>query len=97
MAVRMIDPWVNVSMGGPQPDWMIRVKEDYFRSDRDRVSEPGFAVLRTERINHRNGTGAAPPSCSRDKSAAAVSVLPTPVSVPVTKTRSGLTRTVSPR
>ncbi|HEX5066676.1 MAG TPA: amidohydrolase, partial [Myxococcota bacterium] len=32
MAVRMIDPWVNVSMGGPQPDWMIRVKEDYFRA-----------------------------------------------------------------
>src|SRR5262245_46418370 len=32
MAVRMIDPWVNVTMGGPQPDWMIRVKEDYFRA-----------------------------------------------------------------
>jgi predicted TIM-barrel fold metal-dependent hydrolase len=32
MAVRMIDPWVNVSMGGPAPDWLIRVKEDYFRA-----------------------------------------------------------------
>jgi predicted TIM-barrel fold metal-dependent hydrolase len=33
MAVRMIDCWVNVSMGGAQqqPEWMIRVKEDYFR------------------------------------------------------------------
>lgn len=33
-----------------------RLKEDFFRADRDRVDEPGFAVLRTERINHRNGS-----------------------------------------
>ena len=33
MTVRMIDPWVNVTMGGGQaPDWLIRVKEDYFRA-----------------------------------------------------------------
>ena len=32
MAVRMIDCWVNVTMGGPSPDWLIRVKEDYFRA-----------------------------------------------------------------
>lgn len=34
MAVRMIDPWVNVTMGGggQTPDWLIRVKEDYFRA-----------------------------------------------------------------
>jgi predicted TIM-barrel fold metal-dependent hydrolase len=34
MAVRMIDPWVNVSMGGggQQPEWLIRVQKDYFRA-----------------------------------------------------------------
>ena len=32
MSVRMIDCWVNVTMGGPSPDWLIRVKEDYFRA-----------------------------------------------------------------
>jgi len=32
MALRMIDCWVNVTMGGPSPEWLIRVKEDYFRA-----------------------------------------------------------------
>ena len=33
MAIRMIDPWVNVTMGaGPPPEWLIRVKEDTFRA-----------------------------------------------------------------
>jgi len=39
MAVRMIDPWVNVTMGGPQPEWMIRVKEDYFRAGDEFLSD----------------------------------------------------------
>ncbi len=33
MAVRAIDLWVNTSMGqGKPPDWLVRVKEDYFRA-----------------------------------------------------------------
>ena len=32
MPARMIDCWVNVTMGGPSPEWLIRVKEDYFRA-----------------------------------------------------------------
>ena len=32
MNVRAIDPWVNVNMGEQKPpDWLVRVKEDYFR------------------------------------------------------------------
>jgi len=32
--VRAIDPWVNVSMLGGQapPEWLVRVKEDYFKA-----------------------------------------------------------------
>lgn len=34
---RAIDPWVNVSMLGGQaaPDWLVRVKEDYFKAGDD--------------------------------------------------------------
>jgi predicted TIM-barrel fold metal-dependent hydrolase len=32
MALRAIDPWVNVDMGERKPpEWLVRVKEDYFR------------------------------------------------------------------
>lgn len=32
MSVRAIDPWVNVNMGEQSPpEWLVRVKEDYFR------------------------------------------------------------------
>ena len=32
MAVRAIDPWVNVTMGEQKPPpWLVRVKEDYFK------------------------------------------------------------------
>jgi len=32
MSVRAIDPWVNVNMGDQKPpEWLVRVKEDYFR------------------------------------------------------------------
>jgi predicted TIM-barrel fold metal-dependent hydrolase len=30
---RVIDPWVNVDMGrGKPPEWLVRVKEDYFKA-----------------------------------------------------------------
>ena len=33
MTIRAIDPWVNVNMGeGPPPDYLVRVKEDYFKA-----------------------------------------------------------------
>jgi len=36
MAARAIDPWVNVNMGDQKPpDWLVRVKEDYFRGGED--------------------------------------------------------------
>ena len=32
MTIRAIDPWVNVSMGEQKPpEYLIRVKEDYFK------------------------------------------------------------------
>ncbi len=32
MTMRAIDPWVNVSMGdAPPPEYLVRVKEDYFK------------------------------------------------------------------
>ncbi len=32
MSLRAIDPWVNVNMGeNAAPDWLVRVKEDYFK------------------------------------------------------------------
>jgi predicted TIM-barrel fold metal-dependent hydrolase len=32
VSVRAIDPWVNVNMGEQSPpEWLVRVKEDYFR------------------------------------------------------------------
>ncbi len=33
---RVIDPWVNVNMGAhAPPEWLVRVKEDYFRGGED--------------------------------------------------------------
>jgi hypothetical protein len=33
MQLRAIDCWVNVHMGStPPPEWLVRVKEDYFRA-----------------------------------------------------------------
>jgi len=39
--VRAIDPWVNLSMLGGQrpPDWLVRVKEDYFKAGDDFLRE----------------------------------------------------------
>ena len=36
-----IDPWVNLSMlgGQPPPDWLVRVKEDYFKAGDDFLRE----------------------------------------------------------
>ena len=36
-----IDPWVNLSMlgGQPPPDWLVRVKEDYFKGGEDFMRE----------------------------------------------------------
>jgi predicted TIM-barrel fold metal-dependent hydrolase len=38
---RAIDPWVNVSMLGGQaaPEWLLRVKEDYFKAGDDFLKE----------------------------------------------------------
>jgi len=35
--MRAIDPWVNVNMlgGRPAPDWLVRVKDDYFKAGED--------------------------------------------------------------
>ena len=34
--MRVIDPWVNVNMGAQAPpEWLVRVKEDYFRGGAD--------------------------------------------------------------
>jgi len=42
---RAIDCLVNVDMGDkPQPDWMVRVKEDYFKGDAT------FAVFASGRV-----------------------------------------------
>ena len=36
MSIRAIDPWVNVNMGdNVPPEWLIRVKEDYFKGGAD--------------------------------------------------------------
>ncbi len=36
MSIRAIDPWVNVNMGeNLPPEWLIRVKEDYFKAGDD--------------------------------------------------------------
>ena len=36
MGARAIDPWVNVNMGDQTPpEWLVRVKEDYFRGGED--------------------------------------------------------------
>ncbi len=36
MTVRAIDCWVNVNMGeNPVPEWLVRVKEDYFKAGDD--------------------------------------------------------------
>ena len=39
--VLAIDPWVNLSMlgGQPPPDWLVRVKEDYFKAGDDFLRE----------------------------------------------------------
>jgi len=39
--VRAIDLWVNVNMlgGAPPPDWLVRVKEDYFKAGDDFLKE----------------------------------------------------------
>ena len=39
--VGAIDPWVNLSMlgGQPPPDWLVRVKEDYFKGGEDFMRE----------------------------------------------------------
>jgi predicted TIM-barrel fold metal-dependent hydrolase len=39
--VLAIDPWVNLSMlgGQPAPDWLVRVKEDYFKAGDDFLAE----------------------------------------------------------
>ena len=43
---RAHDCLVNVDMGeGPQPDWMIRVKEDYFRGGASFLSSPELPEL----------------------------------------------------
>ncbi len=41
-AMRVIDPWVNVSMFGGQklaPEWLVRVKEDYFKAGDEFLGE----------------------------------------------------------
>jgi predicted TIM-barrel fold metal-dependent hydrolase len=46
MSVRVIDPWVNVSMGaGPPPDWLVRVKEDYFKGGDEFLQDIGADKL----------------------------------------------------
>jgi predicted TIM-barrel fold metal-dependent hydrolase len=43
---RAIDCLVNVDMGDqPQPDWMVRVKEDYFNGDDSFFSSPELSEL----------------------------------------------------
>ena len=37
---RVIDPWVNVNMGAQAPpEWLVRVKEDYFKAGDDFLRE----------------------------------------------------------
>jgi predicted TIM-barrel fold metal-dependent hydrolase len=44
--VRAIDCLVNVDMGdGPQPDWMVRVKDDYFKADDSFFKSPELPEL----------------------------------------------------
>ena len=40
-SVRAIDPWVNVNMfgGGAPPQWLTRVKEDYFKAGEEFLKE----------------------------------------------------------
>jgi predicted TIM-barrel fold metal-dependent hydrolase len=43
---RAIDCLVNVDMGdGPQPDWMVRVKDDYFKADDSFFKSPELPEL----------------------------------------------------
>src|ERR1700704_4175359 len=43
---RAIDCLVNVDMGDmPQPDWMVRVKEDYFKGDDSFFRSPELPEL----------------------------------------------------
>ena len=43
---RAIDCLVNVDMGeGPQPDWMVRVKDDYFKGDDSFFTSPELSEL----------------------------------------------------
>lgn len=43
---RAIDCLVNVDLGDqPQPDWMVRVKEDYFKGDDSFFKSPGLSEL----------------------------------------------------
>lgn len=44
--IRAIDCLVNVDMGdAPQPDWMVRVKEDYFKGDDSFFKSPELSEL----------------------------------------------------
>jgi predicted TIM-barrel fold metal-dependent hydrolase len=46
MGLRAIDPWVNVTMGaGPPPDWLVRVKEDYFKAGDEFLQDIGADKL----------------------------------------------------
>jgi predicted TIM-barrel fold metal-dependent hydrolase len=50
---RAHDCLVNVDMGeGPQPDWMIRVKEDYFKADESMFSSRELPELLDEMDEH---------------------------------------------
>src|SRR5512145_3057119 len=46
LMTRAIDCLVNVDMGdAPQPEWMIRVKEDYFKAGQSFLKSPELAEL----------------------------------------------------
>src|SRR5436309_5166 len=46
LVTRAIDCLVNVDMGDvPQPEWMVRVKEDYFNGGHSFFRSPDLAVL----------------------------------------------------
>ena len=46
MTIRAIDPWVNVSMGdAPPPEFLVRVKEDYFKA-----GEEFFQSIEAEKL-----------------------------------------------
>ena len=45
--MRAIDPWVNANMmgGGPPPEWLLQVKDEYFKAGDDFLKELSVAEL----------------------------------------------------